>query len=325
MNTLLERMVSERTSDLEEVNAVLEESREEISLQKEELESQYETLEETNNTLIMQKEQIEAQNRELDQHRFNLQLLVNERTKELEKALYKAEESERLKSSFLANMSHEIRTPMNAIIGFSIMLRQKDLPEDEKDEFIKIIMSNSESLLVLINDIMDLSKIQASQMVLYPTSVPLVTLLNELKDVYTVEAEKKNLSIKFAKHAISNEYTLYTDKVRLKQVIGNLITNAIKFTSEGEIEFGLNILPDIITFYVKDTGVGISPEVGDAIFERFLKLENTEKLFGGTGLGLAICKSLVEQWGGTIWYESELNAGTTFYFTHPVSNTSETI
>jgi CheY-like chemotaxis protein len=246
--------------------------------------------------------------------------LVIERTKELEKALYKAEESDRLKSSFLANMSHEIRTPMNAIIGFSNLLREKDIDDASKDNFISIIIKNGESLLVLINDILDLSKIQADQMSLNPLFINLLPILDEVHNNFILEATKKGINLQKGGIEIKDNFIIGTDKIRLIQVLSNLISNSLKFTKDGTIEFGVSSITRDITFYVSDTGIGIPENVGNAIFERFLKLEdNKEALFSGTGLGLAICKSFVELWGGKIWYESVPDVKTTFYFTHPIS------
>jgi signal transduction histidine kinase/ligand-binding sensor domain-containing protein/CheY-like chemotaxis protein len=319
-NELLEQKVKIRTSELEEANSELEEQQEEISLQKEEIESQNETLAETNKALAAQKQQILEQNIELDKHHEVLELLVEERTHELEKALFKAEESDRLKSSFLSNMSHEIRTPMNAIIGFSSLLRDKNISETEKDDFIKIILSSGESLLVLINDILDLSKIQVDQMTLSMASYNLPEIMRELLKSFEQDTALKGLSLRLNINNLPADFTITTDKVRFKQVYGNLLANAIKFTANGSIEFGVSKFSNSITFYIQDTGEGIPDSAGNSIFDRFLKLENNKnKLFGGTGLGLAICKNLVELWGGKIWYQSICDQGTIFYFTHPLS------
>ncbi len=238
-------------------------------------------------------------------------------THELELAKLKAEESDSLKSAFLANMSHEIRTPMNAIIGFSSILRDHTLSEKEKEDIIEIIISNGDNLMDLINDILDLSKIQANQIILNPLFIQLPSLLKEIFENFKPETENNHLVLKLILNKIPDDFVLDTDKLRLKQVINNLIQNAIKFTPSGKIEFGVKEVNEQITFFVKDTGIGISPNIGNTIFERFQKVESKDQIYSGTGLGLAICKSLVELWGGTIWYESELEKGTTFYFTHP--------
>lgn len=316
----LELMVRERTLELEEANAMLEENKDEINAQNEELKTQRDSLEKTNLILTEQKLQIEEQNKELDLHHNKLELLVEERTRELTKALYKAEESDRLKTSFLANMSHEIRTPMNAIIGFSSFLRDPMYSEAEKNEFVKIITQNSELLLLLIDDILDLSKIQANQMVLNYSRVNLSDLLKDLHRTFSIEAAKKQLLLKLTCEKITDDFTLNADPTRLKQTLNNLLSNAIKFTQQGSIEFGIKNVDSKVTFFVSDTGIGIPHDAGNRIFERFSKIEgNANLLFRGTGLGLAICKNFVELWGGAIWYESELSKGTTFYFTYPVS------
>jgi signal transduction histidine kinase/ligand-binding sensor domain-containing protein/CheY-like chemotaxis protein len=317
---LLEVKVKERTIELEEANVVLEEKQEEINLQKEEIQAQRDTLEEKNKLLTNQHEHIVKQNKELDIHRNKLESLVIERTSELEKALYKAEESDRLKSSFLANMSHEIRTPMNAIIGFSNLLREKDIDDNTKDNFISTIINNGELLLVLINDILDLSKIQADQMTLSPLFINLLPILNEVHRNFSIETSKKGIDLKLGGLEIKDNFIIGADRTRLIQVLSNLISNSIKFTKKGSVEFGVCKINKDITFYVSDTGVGIPENIGNTIFERFLKLEdNKDAIFSGTGLGLAICKSLVELWGGKIWYESVPSVKTTFYFTHPIS------
>ncbi len=303
-NLLLEQKVKERTLELEQVNSYLEEQQEEIYSQ--------------NETLRATKEEIIEQNIELDKHRYKLESLVEERTSELMDALNKARESDRLKSSFLANMSHEIRTPMNAIIGFSSLLKDDGIDDSRKNGFYDIIIKNSEALLVLIDDILDLSKIQSNQLKFnYDTGIA-KEYFDEIYNTFILEAEKKPIDLKLNLDAKHENLTLVTDGVRFKQVISNLLSNAIKFTEKGAVEFGVFEVADQITFYVKDTGIGISENIGDSIFEQFLKVEeNKDQLYRGVGLGLAICKSLVNHWGGRIWYESKENIGTTFYFTHP--------
>jgi signal transduction histidine kinase/ligand-binding sensor domain-containing protein/CheY-like chemotaxis protein len=316
-NLLLEKKVEERTSELIEKNKLLEETQEEINLQKEELMSQRDQLEENNRLLKEQQTKIINQNIELDKHRHHLEELINERTQELIIAKLKAEESDRLKSAFLANMSHEIRTPLNAIIGFSSLLQNETIPEKEKESFIEQIIANGELLLVLINDLLDLSKIHANQLVLKNEPVDIYKVLKELFDTFIISAKNKGLQLVYEIKDI--RHYIDADVYRLKQVFSNLISNAIKFTNEGEVLFGINEINDKeITFFVKDTGIGIPADTGDIIFERFLKLDNIkEQVFSGIGLGLSISKSLVELWKGKIYYKSTLGKGSTFYFTHP--------
>jgi signal transduction histidine kinase/ligand-binding sensor domain-containing protein/CheY-like chemotaxis protein len=330
-NTILNRKVKERTQELlqvnkfleersvelQEANTILEERQEEIKLQKEEILAQYETLENNNQLLQQHQEQIIEQNKELDQHRNKLEFLVEERTKELETALFKAEESDRLKSSFLTNMSHEIRTPMNAIIGFSSLLRDKDLIH-KHDDFVNIITNNGLTLMTLINDILELSSLQSQQVSLRPICNNLYFLLKKIYETHLIDFNQKKLELKLNVDLISNDYQFVFDEIRLKQVLSNLISNALKFTETGYIEFGILEISDKITFYVKDTGIGISKENGDAVFDRFYKIEKDKnQLYRGTGLGLAISKNIVSLWNGEIWYESEPCKGTTFFFTHP--------
>lgn len=229
---------------------------------------------------------------------------------ELIQARIKAEQSDRLKTAFLANMSHEIRTPLNAIVGFSRLMTVANNPEDEK-LYSDIINQNSEILLQLINDILDLSKIEAGTLEYVRQPMDLGELCRNIYETHKGRVHDEVTLVLDNKDAtlVVNE-----DKNRLMQVITNLITNAIKFTFHGEIRFGFNVGEDCIHFYVKDTGMGISEEKIKSIFERFVKLN---AFVQGTGLGLAICRMIVEKIGGEITAESKLNKGSTFRFTIP--------
>ncbi|TAJ13479.1 hypothetical protein DMA11_08680 [Marinilabiliaceae bacterium JC017] len=245
--------------------------------------------------------------------------------RELEKAKLKAEESDRLKSAFLSNMSHEIRTPMNGIIGFTDLLRTSDLSHEEKLKYIDIIEDNSQQLLRIISDIIDISKIEAGQLKIMPAPMELDNLFKGLYEVFCLKLKThphKTVDFSYEINpAGSNKLMINSDKARLRQVLSNLIENAIKFTREGNIKFGAHVDANkrLITFYVSDTGTGISQERLSRIFERFFKEENRINAnLGGTGLGLSIAKNLVELLGGQIWVDSEINKGSTFYFTHPV-------
>ena len=234
--------------------------------------------------------------------------------KDLIMAKEKAEESNRLKSAFLANMSHEIRTPLNAIIGFSNMLASStDAEEKEKEEFVQIIEDNNELLLQLINDILDLSKIEAGVMEFTYSDVDINELCSSIEEA--AKMRNKNPEVDIRCHRQLPECYISTERNRLTQVITNMVNNAMKFTSKGSIEFGYNLEDDnMLHFYVKDTGCGIAKDKLNTVFERFAKLNTFVQ---GTGLGLSICKTIVENLGGKIGVESEEGKGTTFRFTIP--------
>ena len=230
----------------------------------------------------------------------------------LREAKEHAEESNRLKSAFLANMSHEIRTPLNAIVGFSNILASAEA-EEEKREYINIIENNNTLLLQLISDILDLSKIESGSMEFAYSEFDLNALMRGLEQTSCLRLTSAAVEIKFDEYL--PDCCIRSEKNRLTQVITNLINNAIKFTKEGTIRFGYHLLEkDSLYFYVSDTGCGIDADKKDAVFERFVKLDNFVQ---GTGLGLSICKTIVERMGGKIGVESEVGQGTTFWFTIP--------
>jgi len=234
----------------------------------------------------------------------------------------RAELSDKLKSAFLANMSHEIRTPMNGILGFSGLLSRADLSEDKRVQYTNIIQSNSEQLLTIINDILDISKIEAGQIEIYKSEFELSKLFNYLFISYKQQINSKNLEF-YKKH---NETQLFinTDESKLKQIITNLINNAIKFTHNGSIEIGYTVKSKHIEFFVKDTGIGITREQQKIIFDRFRQVELTSaRKYGGTGLGLSISKAFLKKLGGKIWLESKIGKGSTFYFTIPLEKISK--
>ena len=224
----------------------------------------------------------------------------------------KAEEADRLKSAFLANMSHEIRTPLNAIVGFSSLLEEAEDAE-EKHLYAKIIEENNKLLLQLISDILDLSKIEAGTFDIILEQVDAQQLCNELLQSMQVRATEQ-VEILLAPEL--PELTFTSDKNRLYQVLLNFVTNALKFTSEGSIVIDYRINGNEVRFSVQDTGMGIEPEKQEAIFTRFVKLNN---FIAGTGLGLPICQSIVTQIGGKIGVESEPGKGSCFWFTHPIN------
>lgn len=230
---------------------------------------------------------------------------------ELMEAKNKAEESNKLKSAFLANMSHEIRTPLNAIVGFSNILASVEDVE-EREEYIHIIENNNTLLLQLINDILDLSKIEAGTLDFVYSDVDINVILHEL-ELSMQSRAGNNVRILFEQNQENCFISLA--KNRFLQVVINLITNAIKFTEKGSIRYGYSLLNEnMLRFYVADTGCGISPEKQKGIFERFVKLN---AFVQGTGLGLSICQMIIEHLGGKMWVESELGKGSTFWFTFP--------
>ena len=229
---------------------------------------------------------------------------------ELRVAKEKAEESDHLKSAFLANMSHEIRTPLNAIVGFSGLLAIAENYE-ERDEYINIINNNNELLLQLINDILDLSKIEANTLEFVYSDIDINQLLCDIEQTSRLKAAD-GVQVSFVEklpHCI-----IRTDKNRLSQVVTNFINNAIKFTKEGSIYFGYKHKENNLYFYVSDTGCGIDKDVKDSVFQRFVKLDSFAQ---GTGLGLSICQMIVHKLGGEIGVDSELGQGSTFWFTLP--------
>ena len=234
-------------------------------------------------------------------------------TKEVdnEVELFKARESDKLKSAFLANMSHEIRTPLNAIIGFSTLLVEAE-GEVERNEFISIINKNNELLLQLIDDILDISKIEADMLEYRYGDVDLKVLCT---DLYQVHSLKKKPGVEIVFNTDHPSVVLHTDERRVKQVISNFLTNAIKFTEQGTITIGYELRQNEVYLSVEDTGVGISSEKLDTVFNRFVKLDNYRQ---GTGLGLAISKMLIEHLGGTIGADAVEGEGSTFWFLLPL-------
>jgi len=248
---------------------------------------------------------------------------------ELLKAKEKAEESDRLKSIFLANMSHEIRTPMNAIMGFSNLLGELEPDDPERDSFIGIIQNSSKRLLQIINDIVDISKIEAGQLRIHKTECQPAKLLEDSCRTFGNSewfTSNPNLELKLELPADAHTVRLQTDGIRVQQVIDNLMSNALKFTQKGSVTIGFlqKKTEDgyFIEFYVKDTGLGIPPEKGEIIFERFRQIDE-DKHHEGAGLGLSISKGIVELLGGSIWFTSQPNIGTTFSFTVPYQPVEE--
>ncbi|MDR3094080.1 MAG: tetratricopeptide repeat protein [Bacteroidales bacterium] len=241
---------------------------------------------------------------------------------ELIRARRQSERSDRLKSTFLANMSHEIRTPMNGIVGFLSFLEQDHITAEKRQFYIKIIRSNVEQLLQLIGDIIDISKMDTQQLSLHPTSFDLNSMMKHLEVMFQdiVSRNENRIEIILDDHAFVTPCTIHTDPVRLRQVLINLVANAVKFTSKGYIRFGYSVEKNgtELHLFVEDTGIGIPKNKQNLIFERFQQLNiDLPAKGGGAGLGLAISKNLVEMMNGHIWVESVVGSGSTFYFTLP--------
>lgn len=240
----------------------------------------------------------------------------------LQDAKIKAEESDRLKSLFLSNMSHEIRTPMNAIVGFAEMLQDSDLDIDQKNKFLDVIIKSGDNLLRLINDIIDISRIEAGQLKLDYSECLVNEMIADLEPYFKQELfrqKKERLKLYSNLGHPESDFAIYTDSIRLKQILNNLIGNAIKFTDEGFIEFGYKLKAGFIEFFVRDSGIGIAPEKQKLIFERFGQVQEAiSRNLTGTGLGLTISKNLVEMLGGELWVDSIPGEGSTFYFTLPI-------
>ncbi len=307
------KIVKQKTADLSEANKILE-------IQKNEIEKH-------NEELIQQRNRISLQNKELEQHRLHLEKLVSERTKDLEEAKLKAEESDRLKSAFLANMSHEIRTPLNAIVGFTDLLASEDYDKDELKDITKIIKTNSSALLQLINDIIDISKIEANQIEINQKEFYINEFFQGLNQTYKAQLinfgrrDEEGIRLKLFLDSTDKDMKIITDPFRIEQIFNNLFSNAQKFTQSGTIEMGYHIIQNkkIIRFFMKDTGIGITKENISVIFDRFRKIEDDKtRIYRGTGLGLSISSNHAKLLGGKMVVESEYGKGSMFYFDLPL-------
>jgi len=243
---------------------------------------------------------------------------------ELIKAKEHAEESDRLKSAFLANMSHEIRTPMNGILGFSELLKNPGLTGKQQQEYIGIIEKSGARMLNIINDIVDISKIEAGLMNVNIRETDINEKIEYIYMFFQPQVEEKGMQLLFRNSLPQKEAIIKTDNEKVNSILTNLVKNAIKFSEEGSIEFGYERKGNELEFFVKDTGIGIPEDRQEAIFERFIQADISDKMARqGAGLGLSISKAYVEMLGGKIWVESEIGIGTTFYFTLPYNTGSE--
>ena len=242
---------------------------------------------------------------------WNAEQTNKKQQKELEAARIKAEESDRLKSAFLANMSHEIRTPLNAIVGFSKLVIDAECT-NEKEQYAEIIERNSEILLNLFNDILDLSSLEADSLSFNIRPIKLIDICLQLEQQFCYKVKN---GTKLILDDVDTELYVSGDWNRIIQIISNLLSNAAKFTPKGEIHFGYREKEDFVEFYVKDSGIGIPAERVATIFQRFGKINDFVQ---GTGLGLTLCRMIVEKMGGRIWLRSQEGKGSRFYFTLPL-------
>ncbi len=312
---IAEKKIIKQSEEISRKNSKIEAQLHEIQYQKEEIQAQ-------NEEIQAQLEEIVQINSELSKYKNHLEELVEKRTKELEEAKEKAEESDRLKTAFLSNMSHEIRTPMNAIIGFSgLLIDQNDL-ESKNQEYTDIIRNSCTYLLNLVDDIIDISKIEIGQVDIRPMKCNVAKILNEIHLAHLNQGKlQPNVDFNLS---IPSEYSnlhFNTDQKRLYQIISNLVSNAIKFTNKGFIEFGFTVNSKNSTpktkelrFFIKDSGIGIKQEELPQIFDRFRKFAHSkEKMYEGSGIGLTITKNLVHLLNGNIEVKSEYGKGTEFY------------
>jgi len=265
---------------------------------------------------------ISEQNKELEMHRNQLEDMVRERTEKLNDARKRAEESDQLKMRFLANMSHEIRTPMNAIIGFSNILQNDELPNDLQKEYLGIINTNAESLLMLVGDIIDISKIEANQLNVICQNVNVVGILEEVINNFKGIINSDEIELSLKNELNSNELVVYTDPYRFKQIVNNLVNNAIKYAERGLVEIGVYKDKGNCIVYVQDEGPGIPKNYQKQIFDTFHTLEETDKRAKrGVGLGLSISKNLAGLLNINLTLESEIGKGAKFTLTLPLNDT----
>lgn len=230
----------------------------------------------------------------------------------------KAEESDNLKTAFLNNISHEIRTPLNAIIGFAGLLKEPDVSESQVQNYANVIMESSNQLLLIITDIINISTIEAGQVKVNWSEVDINSTINILYEQHRTRAENKKLQFFYTAPLKDKAAVIITDYTKFIEVLSNLISNAVKFTSKGHVRFGYELKDNFLEFYVEDTGIGINSSFSKSIFDRFTQAESAfSQKYGGAGLGLSISKAYVEVLGGSIWFNSVEGEGTTFYFTIP--------
>lgn len=295
---ILHQMVDEKTRDLEQSTQEIQQK---------------------NLILTELTEKVNQQNKLLAKQAEELEKKVAERTHQLEQAKSKAEESDRLKTAFLANMSHEIRTPLNGILGFADLLKDEEITRDEHLSFVTTIEQSGQRMLHIINDLIDISKIEANQMALRHSEIDIHELLGELHTFFTPEAHKKRLRFEWIRPIPAHPLRITTDRDKLAQVLTNLLNNAIKYTHQGQVEIICIPNHTHVTFVVSDTGIGIPERIQPQLFQRFVQGDSSmSKRYEGAGLGLYITKNLVEMMSGRIWFESASGAGSRFYVEMPL-------
>jgi len=270
--------------------------------------------------LIIANDEVAAKSKEISvQNEY-----LNQSNIELIQSKEKAEESDRLKSAFLANMSHEIRTPMNGILGFTELLKEPNLSGEDQHEYIQIIEKSGVRLLNIINNIIDISKIESGLMGVNITAININELLEYLFTFFKPEVENRGMTLLYKTNLSSKEFIIKTDRDKVSAILINLIKNAIKYSEKGTIEFGYLKKKESLEFFVKDHGIGIPKDRQGAIFERFIQADIGDKrAFQGAGLGLSISKAYVEMLSGKIWVISDERKGSAFYFTIPINAENE--
>jgi len=275
-----------------------------------------------NRRINRKKRELEKLNAELNHVNSNLENIIKARTSQMEGALRKAEDGEKLKMAFLVNMSHEIRTPLNGLLGFAHLLDNDKLPNHIRRQYIETMRQRGNTLTRTVNDIISISQLEVGQLTIKESACNINSLLSNLFTLFSSEVAKRKkdkIRLSLVKTLSDAKANIYTDSIRVEQILFNLIDNAFNSTNEGTIEFGYQLdTNEVIKFYVRDTGIGIEPEQQKNIFKRFLTLERPYiKSTEGSGLGLSICKGLVNLLGGNIWFKTEMGVGTTFFFTIP--------
>ncbi|MDD4385580.1 MAG: PAS domain S-box protein [Bacteroidales bacterium] len=297
----------------------LNQNQQKLKEQNDEYHALNEELLDINNRLRDSEQRLKEQNEEyqsLNEELIESNVHIQHINTDLKEAREKAEESDRLKSAFLANMSHEIRTPMNAIIGFSEILLRPNLTKKKQALYTGVLNASCGQLLNVINDVLDISKIETGQVDTYESELNINKLLRNIQGLFHYNAKNKGNRLEIKPSLDDNECVIISDEAKLNQILSNLVSNAVKFTDNGLVEVSYSVINDFIEFSVLDTGIGIDKRDQKLIFERFRQAEaKPKKNFGGTGLGLSICKAFAELLGGSIGVESEIGKGSRFFFT----------